>query len=820
MTKVRIFEFSKTSQFSSKDYVKEFQAQGFKSVKNHMAIVDEADLKKVHAVLEERLSPKKEKAPEKKEVVVEKPVSKPSESQAKTKPNHSKNTTQTSSKPASKRPDTEKKEQRSERPNTQEKRSNRPAGGRQDRPQGARSERPSQSSRTDRPASKGFAKATPKVEVPQGEDVKRKKPVKKVEHRSKAENSRFDDSKEASFNSRKKDKKKRKNEKTKTQLKKERKAEREAEAEAALQKLPKIIRISDSLTVEELAAQIHVEISEIIKTLLLIGIMATKNQVLEYDVIELLADEFNATIEEVVYEDELGLEQYIVSEEKQELALRAPIVTIMGHVDHGKTTLLDTIRNSQVTSGEAGGITQHIGAYQAKHQDKTITFIDTPGHEAFTTMRARGAKVTDITVLVVAADDSVMPQTVEAINHAKAAETPIIVAINKMDKPEANPDRVMTDLVNYDLMPEEWGGQTPFVKISAKSGEGIEDLLDYILLVTEVGEYKADPQIPGTGTVLEANLDKGRGPVATLLVQNGTLRVGDAIVVGNTWGSVRVMQDEFLKRYKEAGPSVPVEITGLKDVPNAGDTFVVFKDVKEAQRVGEERSERAIIAERSKSSGMSLEDLSKQMQEGDIKELNVIVKTDVRGTLEAMLSSLQKIDVEGARVKVVHGAVGSIKESDIILASASNAIVIGFNVRPDTLARKAAKEEEVEVRVYNIIYKVIEDIELAMKGLLDPVFEEQIIGNAEVRSIFKVSKIGTIAGAYVIDGKIQRDAGCRVVRDGIVIYEGKLASLRRVKDDVKEVATGFECGFTIENYNDLKEGDTVEFFVMVEVKNV
>ncbi|EOP50359.1 MULTISPECIES: translation initiation factor IF-2 [Bacillus] len=582
---------------------------------------------------------------------------------------------------------------------------------------------------------------------------------------------------------------------------------------------PDKITFSGSLTVGDLAKKLSKEPSEIIKKLFMLGIMATINQDLDKDTIELIATDYGIEVEEEVIVSETEFETFMDEQDDEEnLKERPAVVTIMGHVDHGKTTLLDSIRNSKVTAGEAGGITQHIGAYQVDVNDKKITFLDTPGHAAFTTMRARGAQVTDITILVVAADDGVMPQTVEAINHAKAAGVPIIVAVNKMDKPAANPDRVMQELTEYELVPEAWGGDTIFVPISAIQGEGIDNLLEMILLVSEVEEYKANPNRYATGTVIEAQLDKGKGTIATLLVQNGTLRVGDPIVVGTSFGRVRAMVSDIGRRVKVAGPSTPVEITGLNEVPQAGDRFMAFADEKKARQIGESRAQEALVAQRGEKSKLSLEDLFQQIQEGDVKEINLIVKADVQGSVEAMAASLRKIDVEGVKVKIIHTGVGAITESDIILASASNAIVIGFNVRPDVNAKRTAELENVDIRLHRIIYKVIEEIEAAMQGMLDPEFEEKVIGQAEVRQTFKVTKVGTIAGCYVIDGKITRDSGVRIIRDGVVIFEGQLDTLKRFKDDVKEVAQNYECGITIERYNDLKEGDIIEAYVMEEVK--
>ncbi|MEH7400630.1 translation initiation factor IF-2 [Gottfriedia acidiceleris] len=579
------------------------------------------------------------------------------------------------------------------------------------------------------------------------------------------------------------------------------------------------IIFSGSLKVSELAKKLGKEPSELIKKLFMLGIMATINQDLDKDTIELLASDYGVEVEEEVIVDENDFESFIdEADDEANLQERPPVVTIMGHVDHGKTTLLDYIRKSKVTAGEAGGITQHIGAYQVEIEGKKITFLDTPGHAAFTTMRARGAQVTDITIIVVAADDGVMPQTVEAINHAKAAEVPIIIAVNKMDKESANPDRVMQELTEHGIVSEAWGGDTIFVPISALNGNGVDQLLEMILLVSEVEEYKANPTRKALGTVIEAELDKGKGAVATLLVQNGTLKVGDPIVVGTSFGRVRAMVNDLGRRIKEAGPSMPVEITGLNEVPQAGDRFMVFADEKRARQVGEARASQAVLQQRSESSKLSLEDLFAQIQEGNVKEINLIVKADVQGSVEAMAASLQKIEVEGVKVKIIHTGAGAITESDVILASASNAIIIGFNVRPDVNAKRTADLENVDIRLHRIIYKAIEEIEAAMKGMLDPEFEEKVIGQAEVRQVFKVSKVGTIAGCYVTDGKITRDSGVRLIRDGIVVFEGQLDTLKRFKDDVKEVATNYECGITIEKYNDIKEGDVIEAYVMEEIK--
>ncbi|MBY6179690.1 translation initiation factor IF-2 [Staphylococcaceae bacterium DP2N0-1] len=583
--------------------------------------------------------------------------------------------------------------------------------------------------------------------------------------------------------------------------------------------MPSKITYEEGITVGELADKLNIESSGIIKKLFLLGIVANINQALDEETLELIADDYGVELEKEVVVNEEDLSIYFDEEEVDPDAIERPaVVTIMGHVDHGKTTLLDSIRHTKVTAGEAGGITQHIGAYQIENAGKKITFLDTPGHAAFTTMRARGAQVTDITILVVAADDGVMPQTIEAINHAKEANVPTIVAVNKIDKPTANPDRVMQELTEYGLIPEDWGGETIFVPLSALSGEGIDDLLEMIGLVAEVQELKANPDKQAVGTVIEAELDKSRGPAASLLVQNGTLNIGDSIVVGNTYGRIRAMVNDLGQRIKSAGPSTPVEITGINDVPLAGDRFVIFKDEKQARRIGEARHEASVIQQRQESKNVSLDNLFEQMKQGEMKDLNVIIKGDVQGSVEALAASLMKIDVEGVNVRIIHTAVGAINESDVTLANASNGIIIGFNVRPDAGAKRAAEAENVDMRLHRVIYNVIEEIESAMKGLLDPEFEEQVIGQAEVRQTFKVSKVGTIAGSYVTEGKITRNAGVRIIRDGIVLFEGELDTLKRFKDDAKEVAQGYECGITIEKFNDIKEGDIIEAFEMVEIE--
>ncbi|MGO3196705.1 translation initiation factor IF-2, partial [Vagococcus salmoninarum] len=584
--------------------------------------------------------------------------------------------------------------------------------------------------------------------------------------------------------------------------------------------LPEVLVYTEGMNVADISKKIYREPAEIIKKLFMMGVMVNQNQALDKDTIELLAADYGIEAEEKIQLDVADIDKFFEAEAivEENLTTRPPVVTIMGHVDHGKTTLLDTLRHTKVSDGEAGGITQHIGAYQIDVAGKTITFLDTPGHAAFTSMRARGASITDVTILVVAADDGVMPQTIEAINHAKAADVPIIVAVNKVDKPAANPDHVMQQLSEHGLIPEAWGGETIFVPISAKFGQNIDELLEMIILVSEVQELKADPTQKAIGSVIEARLDKSKGPVVTLLVQQGTLKVGDPIVVGNTFGRVRVMTNDIGRRDKEAGPATPVEITGLNDVPQAGDRFVVFEDEKTARAAGEERAKRALLEQRASGSRVTLENLFDSLKEGELKEVNVIIKADVQGSAEALAASLNKIEVEGVRVKIVHNAVGAINESDITLAAASNAIVIGFNVRPTIQAKEQATMEEVDIRLHRIIYNAIDEIETAMTGMLDPEFEEKITGQMMIRETINVSKVGTIAGCYVTEGLIKRDSGIRLIRDNIVILEGKLSSLKRFKDDAKEVKMGFECGATIENFNDVKVDDVIEGFEMVEIK--
>ena len=577
-----------------------------------------------------------------------------------------------------------------------------------------------------------------------------------------------------------------------------------------------IVLYKDGMTVGELADELNVASSELIKKLIGLGMMVTVNQPIDFENAEILVLDYKKTLKREETQDVANFEEYEIIDKEEDLVKRPPVVTIMGHVDHGKTTLLDYIRHSKVTETEFGGITQHIGAYQVEHNGEKITFIDTPGHAAFTEMRARGASVTDIVIIIVAADDGVMPQTKEAVDHALSAEVPIVVAVNKIDKPEANIERIMTGMSEIGITPEEWGGKYPFVNISAKSGEGVDKLLETITLISEMNELKANPNRYAVGSVIESRLDKNVGGIASLLIQNGTLRLGDPVCVGTFFGKVRTMKNDSGKDIVEAGPSTPVEITGLSDNPTAGDKFMAFETESEAKQVAEKRLEIA-KSKKNKKQVLSLDDLFSKIEEGQ-KEVNVVLKADVRGSEEAVKQSLEKIDVEGVKIKVIRSGIGTITESDVVLANASNAIIIGFNVVPSSITKEIAKEYDVDIRLYTIIYKCVEEMELAMKGMLDPEFEEKSLGSCEIRKIFKFSKVGNIAGVYVTDGIIKNGAQARVIRDGVIIYDGKIASVQREKDTVKEVKKGFECGVTLENYSDIKEGDIIENYEMVEVK--
>ena len=577
------------------------------------------------------------------------------------------------------------------------------------------------------------------------------------------------------------------------------------------------ILYSEGMTISKLSGMLNVGVGEILKKVMLLGMMMNINSIIDFDTAEIIVSDYGKTLKKDNTRDEVNFEELEITENEDDLVPRAPVVTIMGHVDHGKTTLLDTIRKTNVASGEAGGITQAIGAYQIEYNGKKITFIDTPGHAAFTEMRARGASITDIVIIIVAADDGVMPQTKEAIDHAKAANVPIIVAINKMDKPDANPERVLTEMAQNGITPEAWGGDVMFVNISAKTGMGIDDLLDRILLLSEIQDLKANPNRYARGTVIESKMDKNLGVVATLLIQNGTLRLGDHIVVGTSHGRIRNLKNDKGENLVEAEPSMPITITGLNESPQAGDKFMVFENEKKARSIAEQRSLKKKEKNNCATTSISLDDLFSRINSG-CKEINIVLKADVKGSEEAVKNSLLKIDVEGVKINVIRSGIGTITESDVVLASASNAIIIGFNIRPSSKIMEYAKEKNVDIRLYNIIYKVVEEMEDAMKGELDPEFEEKILGTAEVRKLFKFSKVGTIAGCYITDGTIRRDSKARIIRDGIIIYDGKINSIAREKDQVKEVKQGLECGITIENFNDIKEKDVIEAYEMVEIK--
>lgn len=578
-----------------------------------------------------------------------------------------------------------------------------------------------------------------------------------------------------------------------------------------------VVLYKEGMTVAEFSTALGSSVGEVIKKLMTLGMMMNLNQSIDYDTASIISSEFGKELKREETTDEVNFEELEIIDDEKELTSRPPVITIMGHVDHGKTTLLDTIRKTNVVSGEAGGITQAIGAYQITYQDKSLTFIDTPGHAAFTEMRARGASVTDIVIIIVAADDGVMPQTKEAIDHAKAAGVPIVVAVNKMDKPSANPDRVLTEMAEAGIIPESWGGDTMFVNISAKTGMGIDDLLERLLLISEVQELKANPNRYASGTVIESKLDKSLGVVSTLLIQNGTLRLGDAIVVGNYAGRVRTLKNDLNESLVSAGPSTPVTVTGLSEVPSAGDKFMVFDTEKKAKAIANERQLKAKSVNTGPSKAISLDDLFNHINEG-VKEISIVLKADVKGSEEAVRNSLLKLDVEGVKINIIRSSVGAITPSDIVLAAASNAIIIGFNIRPDNKTAEYAKERNVDIRLYNIIYKLVEEMEDAMLGKLDPVFEEKVLGQAEVRKLFKFSKVGTIAGSMITSGVVKRDAKSRIIRDGVVIYDGEINTIAREKDQVKEVKQGIECGITIENYNDLKVGDIIEAYEIVEIK--
>ena len=820
MSKTRVYELAKELNVASKEIIEKAKEVGI-SYNSHMSTMEEAEISKIKGAWNSKPAAKPAPKAEKKEA---KPA--PKQEVKKAEPKKEVEKGHAPKKEFTKREDHSPKQgqhkQNQERNHSQNQRRHEQNDKRnQERPnqkqQNANGNRPSfkkEPARNEARSNQQGQVERPRNNQKQNNNNDRFESPRNNRNNDRRNQQRFNDFNNDGFG------KKNRNQKGKKGNRREEQKAKPAVPARKFHELPEVLVYTDGMTVAELAKKIKREPAEIIKKLFLLGVMATLNQGLSKDAIELLAADYGMDAEEKIEKDISDLDVYFeeAAAESEESTVRPPVVTIMGHVDHGKTTLLDQLRNSSVVAGEAGGITQHIGAYQIKIDGKPITFLDTPGHAAFTTMRARGADITDITVIVVAADDGVMPQTVEAINHAKAADVPIIVAVNKIDKPAANPGRVMQELSDLGLVPEAWGGDTIFVEISAKFNQNIEELLEMILLVAEVQELKANPNRLALGTVIEARLDKTKGPIATLLVQEGTLKVGDPIVVGNTFGRVRVMVNDQGRRVKTALPATPVEITGLNASPQAGDRFVVFEDEKTARAAGEERAKRALIEQRNASSRITLDNLFSTLKEGELKEVNVIIKADVQGSVEALASSLQKIEVEGVRVKIIHTAVGAINESDITLATASNAIIIGFNVRPTPQAKIQAESDQVDIRLHRIIYNVIDEIETAMKGMLDPEFEEKITGQAIVRETYTVSKLGTIAGSYVLEGVVKRSSSVRLIRDNIVIYEGELASLKRFKDDAKEVKLGFECGIMIEGYNDIKVDDIIEAYEMVEIK--
>ena len=802
MSKIRVYEFAKQHKIQSKEMINVFKKLNL-PVSNHMSIVDDEMVKKVEEYFYKlKHGTVKEKTPQP-PAQAKANSNTNTNAKANANANANNNTLRSNSKNNANKNDNINKNSNTniKRDNPDRKNSNQPKNNFKKETVNKTMETNNQEKNL----------ATPKTKIFNDEVES----VGKTKKKTKPNNKRFDDNKVSDHRDLNQKNKPAKKNNDRGSLNNTNNIEQKS---VVKEKAPKKIIYTGSLTVGELAKKLGKESSEIIKKLMFLGVLATKNQEIELNAIQLIADEYGAIVEEKIIVDEVQFELLEDVDNAENLQERPPAVSIMGHVDHGKTTLLDAIRNSKVTEGEAGGITQHIGAYQVEINEKKITFLDTPGHAAFTSMRARGAQVTDITILVVAADDGVMPQTIEAINHAKAANLPIIVAVNKIDKENANPDRVKQELSEHGLLPEEWGGDTIFVPVSALKHEGLDDLLEMILLVAEVNEYRANPNRLAKGTIIESQLDKGRGPVATVLVQNGTLRIGDPIVAGTSFGKVRAMVNDRGKRIKEAGPSTPVEITGLNEVPQAGDPFIIFEEERKARLIGEKRALKVRQSELNTTSRVTLDDLYKQIQEGEIKDLNVIIKGDVQGSVEALQGSLEKIDIQGVRVKIIHKGVGAITETDVTLASASNAIIIGFNVRPEPQARASAEREKVDVRLHRIIYNVIDEIEAALQGMLDPEYRENITGRAEIRQIFKASNIGIIAGSYVTDGKITRTGSARLIRDGIVIVEGKIESLKRFKDDVKEVSHGYECGITIENFSDVKEGDIIESFVMEVVK--
>lgn len=787
MSKMRVYELAKILNMNNKELIGKLNEMGVE-VKSHSSGVDEETVAKVKKLYGKDDTPKPEQKqepassvkPQPKDEVQNKSVSAPVHKKTSQQPTAEKQQASIKSGKTGKNDRNERNDKQSDASKSAQNSKNRPAQNNNNKNKPVQNNKNGKNKTDDNNKGSNFTRPKPNINA-QGHINKKNKKNKK------------------------------------NRLKRE---------EAPVQEVPveteddiKIIQIGNTITVKELADKLGRNSADIVMRLMKKNVMASVNQEIEFELAEAVCDELDVIAERAEEIDLLEEEFREEEDNEEDLVERPPVVVVMGHVDHGKTSLLDAIRHSNVTTREAGGITQHIGAYTVAIDGKPITFLDTPGHEAFTAMRMRGAQVTDIAVLVVAADDGVMPQTIEAINHAKAAGVEIIVAINKIDKPSANPERVKQELVEYGLISEDWGGDTICVPVSAATKEGIDHLLEMIILVAEMKELKANPNKKARGSIIEAQLDKGRGAVATVLVQNGTLNVGDPIVAGSTYGRVRAMMNDKGQKVKKAGPSMPVEILGLNEVPRAGDMFYVAQSEKHARQVAESvaaKNREDLIKDTPQK--VSLDDLFSQIQSGNIKELNIVIKADVQGSVEAVRASLEKLSNDEVRIRTIHGGVGAITESDVMLASASNAIIIGFNVRPEASAKTVADDQKVDIRLYRVIYNAIEDITAAMKGMLDPVFEEKVIGHAEIRQLFKASGVGTIGGAYVKDGKIQRNARVRIVRDGIVVHEGELATLRRFKDDVKEVATGYECGIVINKFNDIKEGDIVEAFVMEEIK--
>jgi translation initiation factor IF-2 len=790
MSKTRVYELSKELDVPSKRIIDLLSDIGFE-VKNHMSVVEEEAVKRIKYQLTGKGEPPASLAQEKKQPKDKAPVAKKGQGD-----NHKQTTDQRT--PAG---------QSQSAPRPQGQQSPRPSQS-APRPQGQQSPRPAGRSQQ----SAGQGQSAPRQQGGQGQSSPRQQGGQGQRGPRTAGRGQQGTHGGPQGQNRgpRREKKKRVN-------KREKLAIREARLQNEQEKAERTVVIDGRITVGELADRLAVSAGEIISKLISLGTMATINQAVEFDLAQMLAEEYGFEVEVKTDTLEESLVE-AVDDRDEDLRTRPPVVTVLGHVDHGKTSLLDAIREANVTSQEAGGITQHIGAYQAVYEGKKIVFLDTPGHAAFTAMRARGAQITDIAIVVVAADDGVMPQTVEAINHVKAAGVPIIIAVNKIDKPNANSDRVKQQLTEYGLVPEEWGGETIFVDVSALKQLGLDTLMEMILLLSDMAELKANPDKPAIGTVVEAKLDKGRGPVATVLIQDGTIQVGDSIICGTIYGKVRAMVDDKGKRVKKAGPSTPVEVLGLNEVPEAGDLLQTVSDDRVARQVADKRAEKRREVALKKTPKVSLDDLFSQIQEGEVQDLNIIIKADVQGSVEALRESLLKLISEEVRIQVIHGGVGAITESDVMLASASNAIIIGFNVRPEPSARKMADREDVDIRLYRVIYEAIENVQAAMTGMLAPTFKEVVLGQTEVRNLFKVSKLGTIAGCHVIDGKITRNSDIRVIRDGIVIHEGKVDTLKRFKDDVREVQKGYDCGIMLERFNDYKEGDILEAYTMQQVE--